>query len=55
MVSVIKDLVSQWLVDAGLDPDEFDLISTPFDADQSGFDGFLDDLVRLPVINIHFQ
>lgn len=44
MVSVIKDLVSQWLVDAGLDPEEFDLISTPFDADQSGFDGFLDDL-----------
>ncbi|NKE73776.1 carboxypeptidase-like regulatory domain-containing protein [Candidatus Manganitrophus noduliformans] len=44
IVSVIKDLVSKWLVDAGLDLENFDLISTPFDADQSGFDGFLDDI-----------
>lgn len=39
---VVKEIVQKWLVDKGLDPATFDLISTPFDANGSGFDGVLD-------------
>lgn len=40
--NVVKSIVSGWLIQAGLDPATFDLISTPFLADGSGFDGILD-------------
>jgi len=39
---VVKEIVQKWLVDNGIDPANFDLISTPFDANGSGFDGVLD-------------
>ncbi|MEW6683990.1 MAG: hypothetical protein AB1451_13915 [Nitrospirota bacterium] len=42
IVSVVENLVKKWLVDAGLDPAQFDMLTTPFDADSSGFDGVLD-------------
>lgn len=41
---VVENLVDDWLVLAGVDPGNFDLITSPFNADQKGFDGFLDDI-----------
>jgi len=40
--NVINTIVSGWLIQAGIDPGTFDLITTPFAADGSGFDGILD-------------
>lgn len=39
---VVEEIVQKWLVDKGIDPANFDLISTPFDANGTGFDGVLD-------------
>lgn len=39
---VVEEIVQKWLVDKGIDPANFDLISTPFDANGSGFDAVLD-------------
>ncbi|MEX0899699.1 MAG: Calx-beta domain-containing protein [Gammaproteobacteria bacterium] len=49
IVDVVERVVQVWLVAAGIDPANFDLIATPFDADGSGFDGVLDDTVIDPV------
>ncbi len=42
IAAVVEDIVQKWLTDNGLDPNTFDLITTPFDADGSGFDNVLD-------------
>lgn len=41
---VVKNLVANFLGLMGVDPANFDLISTPFSADATGFDGFLDNI-----------
>lgn len=38
----IRQIVQAWLESNGLDPSQFDLISTPFEADHRGFDRLLD-------------
>ena len=40
--NVVNSIVSGWLVQAGLDPSTFNLITSPFVADGSGIDGILD-------------
>ncbi|MCG3113741.1 MAG: hypothetical protein MCM46_18205 [Candidatus Manganitrophus sp. SB1] len=42
IADVVEEIVHQWLIANGLDPAEFDLITTPFDADSTGFDLLLD-------------
>lgn len=44
IASVIEKLVQKWLVAANLNTVTFDLFTTPFPANSSGFDGFLDTL-----------
>lgn len=39
---VVKNLVANWLALDGVDPNTFDLITTPFNANQTQFDRFLD-------------
>ncbi len=39
---VAKEITQKWLADNGIDPTTFDLISTPFDANSTGFDKVLD-------------
>lgn len=40
--ATVRQIISAWLQSAGLDPDSFNLISSSFDANGSGFDGVLD-------------
>lgn len=40
--SVIKDILTDLLLSAAIDPADFNLITTPFDADAFGFDNVLD-------------
>lgn len=42
VASMVKEIVQKWMVDNGINSDEFDLISTPFEANHSGFDKILD-------------
>lgn len=42
IAGVVKEIVQKWLVDNGIDPTNFDLITTSFDANHSGFDHVLD-------------
>lgn len=44
ITSVIEKLVQKWIVAANLNTVTFDLFTTPFTANHSGFDGFLDTL-----------
>lgn len=39
---LIRRAIARWLQAAGLDPASFDLITSPFDADGTGFDAVLD-------------
>ena len=41
IVTILKDLVKPWLAQAGLDGDQFNLISTPFASDGTGIDKVL--------------
>ncbi len=38
---IAKDIIQRWLTDQGLNPQTFDLITTPFDANGTGFDAVL--------------
>jgi hypothetical protein len=42
--SILRELLGDMLLSAGIDPAGFDLISTPFNADGNGFDNILDRL-----------
>lgn len=44
IASVIKKLVQKWIVAAGLNTVTFNMFTTPFTANSSGFDGLLDTL-----------
>lgn len=41
--SLVGGMVALWVQQEGLDPATFDLITTPFDADGTGFDAVIDD------------
>ncbi|MEW6684351.1 MAG: hypothetical protein AB1451_15750 [Nitrospirota bacterium] len=51
---VVEQMVQSWLTTiAGIDPATFNLITSPFDADQTGFDHFLDSVtVNNGVVNV---
>jgi len=38
IAEVTKEVIEIWLVESGIDPAQFDLITTPFDANNVGFD-----------------
>lgn len=42
IANVVGEIVQKWLVDNAIDPATFDLITTSFDANHSGFDHLLD-------------
>jgi hypothetical protein len=42
IAEIVEEIVQKWLVDNDIDPEQFDLITTPFDANGGGFDGVLD-------------
>lgn len=42
IAKVVKEVIQTWLVSSGIDPANFDLIATPFDANSAGFDAVLD-------------
>ncbi|MBI1821320.1 MAG: hypothetical protein HYR79_06375 [Nitrospirae bacterium] len=42
IASVVKEVIQSWLVSNNIDPAAFDLISTPFTANSTGFDKILD-------------
>lgn len=44
ITTVVEKVVDKWLVANGIDPTQFNLISTPFKANSSGFDAVLDTL-----------
>jgi len=42
IAEVTKEVIEIWLVGSGIDPTQFDLITTPFDANHVGFDAVLE-------------
>src|SRR5581483_9169596 len=44
VASVVEKVVAKWLTDKGIDPTQFDPITTTFKADGTGFDAVLDTL-----------
>lgn len=42
IASLVEGVCALWLQQEGVDPDEFDLITTPFSANGTGYDGVLD-------------
>lgn len=59
VASVVQKVVAKWLTDNGIDPTQFDPITTSFKADGTGFDAVLDTLTidhsnpAAPVITIN--
>ncbi|MHB8482199.1 MAG: hypothetical protein ACYDBV_05605 [Nitrospiria bacterium] len=45
IANVVKEVIQSWLVANNIDPNTFDLISTPFTANHTGFDKVLDQTV----------
>lgn len=42
VASMVEEIIQKWMVDNGLDAENFDLIETSFNADHTGFDKVLD-------------